>query len=225
MRKKNNMNKFKQFLTKTPSILGVVCGGVLVSLPMLADSASAQMNQMGRRMMGQATNPCPGIYYEEPFNNRSIVPEGCRPNAATQRRGQMNARFQPVVPPTGAANTPAVRRVIPSPEMRSNAIGRVMPMNGRVDVVLKNDTNATITYEAIEHTQRRYLPGGREVTLRNLPVSATITTVREDNGFLRVIPMQTQNGQVVFSLEEEPSFIDSNQGVIRIQEDGQIFLN
>lgn len=218
------MNKFKQFLTKTPSILGVVCGGLLVSVPMLADSASAQMNQMGRRMMGQATNPCPGIYYEEPFNSRAIVPEGCRPNAATQRRGMVGSRFQPVtLPPT--AGTPAVRREIPSPEMRSNAVARVMPMNGRVDVVLRNDTNATITYEAIEHTQRRYLPGGRQVTLRNLPVSATITAVRQDDGFLKVIPMQTQNGQVVFSLEEESSFIDSNQGVIRIQEDGQIFLN
>ena len=47
-------------------------------------------------------NPCPSIFYEEPHNNRVVVPQGCPPNALTQRLAN-----QGVLPMTPTAATPS----------------------------------------------------------------------------------------------------------------------
>lgn len=99
-----------------------------------------------------------------------------------------------------------------------------MPMAGSVDVKLKNNTNALVTYEAIGQTGRRSLPGGEEVVLRNLPVPVTITTVRQDNGLVDVVPVSSQKGLLEVSLNESKD-LDNNAGALRIQKDGQVFLN
>lgn len=99
-------------------------------------------------------------------------------------------------------------------------------MDGKVNVKLKNNTNALIIYEAIGYTQRRALLGGEEIVLRNLPTPATITMVRKDDGFLEVIPVRTSEQNLLeVSLDENATPLDKNQGVLRIQTDGQVFLN
>ncbi len=112
----------------------------------------------------------------------------------------------------------------PLPEERSQPIAKVMPMNGLVNVRLKNNTNAPVSYEAIGYTQRRFLPGGEETVLRNLPTPVTVTFVRQDKGLVDVIPTSTQQGSLEVSLDESKN-LDDNQGVLRIQRDGQVFLN
>jgi hypothetical protein len=98
-------------------------------------------------------------------------------------------------------------------------------MMGKVSVMLKNDTNARISYQAVTHTEVRYLEGGEEVILRDIPIPVTITMVREDKGLLRVMPMSSEeDGMLTINLDEETKF-DNNQGALRIQEDGQVFLN
>lgn len=99
-----------------------------------------------------------------------------------------------------------------------------MLMDGKVDVRLKNNTNALVTYEAVGHTQRRTLAGGEETVLQGLPTAVTITMVRQDRGLLDVIPTFTQQGLLEVSLDEDKS-LDDNQGTLRIQSDGQVFLN
>ncbi len=48
---------------------------------------------------------------------------------------------------------------------------------------------------------------------------------REDKGLLRVMPMSSEeDGMLAITLDEKTEF-DNNQGVLRIQEDGQVFLN
>lgn len=48
-------------------LLGTFFGSLLVSLSAIHQSAAAQ--QQTRRV-----NPCPGIFYEEPYRNRVLVP-------------------------------------------------------------------------------------------------------------------------------------------------------
>lgn len=250
-------------------VLNSIFGGLVLSLPAIPLAAVAQLSPV--------LNPCPRIYYEEPFNSRNLVPEGCPPNAATQRlRGTIDplrvqqpsdtvagqrspglpgANLTPnAIVPADAPTTP--RQVVPTPsqpgvgvrgnmpattnppgtptipvkpplpENRSQAVANVMPMNGNVSVRLKNNTNAIVTYEAVGYTQRRVLPGGQEIVLRNLPVPVTVTFVRQDDGFVEILPVSAStDGVLEVGLSEDASPLDSNQGVLRIQKDGQVFLN
>ena len=101
----------------------------------------------------------------------------------------------------------------------------VMPMDGQVNVTLKNNTNALITYEAIGHTQRRYLQSKEETTLQGLPLPLTLTMVRQDDGFIKVTPVSTESGMLEISLDEAQKPLDNKQGAVRIQEDGKVFVN
>lgn len=255
-------------------VLSNIFGGLLLGLPAIPLVAVAQSSPV--------LNPCPRIYYEEPFNSRNLVPEGCPPNAATQRLRAGSSTIDPLtvnqqpsdtvagqrspglpganrtpnaIVPADAPTTPA--QVVPTPsqpgvcvggnlpattnppgtpttlpvkpplpENHSQAVANVMPMNGNVSVRLKNNTNAIITYEAVGYTQRRVLPGGQEIVLRNLPVPVTVTFVRQDDGFVEILPVSAStDGVLEVGLSEDASPLDSNQGVLRIQKDGQVFLN
>jgi hypothetical protein len=113
----------------------------------------------------------------------------------------------------------------PLPETQGNAIATVIPSNGNVDVVLRNTTNAVITYEVIGQTQQRTLAGGEEVVLQSLPLPVTITTVRQDRGLVDIQAMTpTSSGRIVFSLGASAQ-LNSEQGAIRIQQSGQVFVN
>ncbi len=208
LKQKRNIRTWKKFLS-----------GFAVLIPFLPLAAFAIPKRPTPKR-----NPCPKIYYEEPYNNKILVPAGCTPNAATTRwkkTGQAVDQSINVVNP----DTSVKPIQPPIPENRANAIATIKPMMGKVSVMLKNDTNARISYQAVTHTQVRYLEGGEEVTLRDIPTPVTITMVREDKGLLRVMPMSTQeDGMLTITLDEKTKF-DNNQGVLRIQEDGQVFLN
>ncbi|MBW4647889.1 MAG: hypothetical protein KME06_04205 [Kastovskya adunca ATA6-11-RM4] len=216
------MYESQQMSKKTLGIVKAICGSLILGVPAIAFSATAQT-------LSSKVNPCPGIYYQEPFNRVSIVPQGCPPNAATQRRqsgvvegrttpGALTDRVAPATSRTGVIQPPL-------PEERAPVVANVMPMNGMVSVKLKNNTNAIVSYEAVGHTQRRFLPGGEEVVLQNLPTPVTITMVRQDEGLLEVMPVSaSEQGLLEVGLDEETT-LDSNQGVLRIQRDGQVFLN
>jgi hypothetical protein len=218
------MKKYNSLLQKPTGLVSAICGSLLIGLPAIPLAASAAPIPK--------VNPCPGIYYAEPFNRTRIVPPGCPPNAATQRlqTGEIPDRavttdrevftepLTPAPPPSGMIQPPL-------PETRSNAIARVTPMDGKVDVKLKNNTNAPISYQALGYTERRFLSGGEEVVLLDLPTPVTITTVRQDRGLVDVIPISnSQPGMLEISLNESKT-LDDNQGVLRIQRDGQVFLN
>jgi hypothetical protein len=67
-------------LRKSAELLGVICGGLIISLPAIPHAAVAQQTT-------PKVNPCPSIFYEAPHNDRVRVPQGCPPNAFTQRMG------------------------------------------------------------------------------------------------------------------------------------------
>lgn len=190
-------------------LFGAIVGGLLLSLPATSLVASAQSTS--------PLNPCPGIYYEEPFNRTIESPEGCPSNAAAMEMGEVETTV-PADLPAGNVTQP------PIPETSTDAIAKVMPMEGTVDVKLTNNTNALITYQAVGHTDRRVLAGGEEALLQNLPTPITVTLVRQGSGFLKAVPISSESGMLAVSLEEEFEPLDENQGVLRIQEDGQVFL-
>lgn len=64
-----NFSKYRQ-------LFGTVCGGLLMSLPIIPQAVLAQETT-------SKLNPCPGIFYEEPYNIRVIVPAICPPNDLT----------------------------------------------------------------------------------------------------------------------------------------------
>ena len=179
------------------------------------------------------TNLCPGIYYEEPYNSRLIVPRKCAPNAATLRWLKGNpvpkqpflelsedTEVTPLQPRVSENSSDTMRSQSPDP------IAVVNPKEGKVNIKLRNDTNTRIAYQVIEHTKRRYIPAGQEITLQDLPAPVTITMLREDRGFIKVNPMSkiSESGMLSLSLDESKKFND-NQGVLRIKKDGQVFLN
>lgn len=59
------MKSHKLLNAQTIGLAGTIAGGLFLSLPVLASAASYSLN------------PCPGIYYEEPFSSTRIVPQGC----------------------------------------------------------------------------------------------------------------------------------------------------
>lgn len=202
------LNRWK----KTPKILQIICGSLLIGLPSIPLAASATPLS--------TLKSCPGIYYEEPYNSNVRVLQGCRPNAASQRLDGQRLG-QNMVPPARQTNVTQP----PLPERRQTSIATVTPMAGKVSVKLTNSTNAPISYQAIGHTESRMLARGAEIVLQNLPTPVTVTMVRVDGGLLKVKPMSSsQTGMLEVSIDETPNLND-NQGVLRIQPDGQVFLN
>lgn len=191
-------------------------------------------------------NPCPSVYYEAPLNERFLSPEGCPPNAA--RQAERTPSRSSATPGSGAGSaadgtavetivetttvetttafppTPVDSTVQPLPEELGPAIAQVTPQNQQVNVTLTNDTQAAITYEVIGQTDRRTLNGRDTVVLRGLALPTTISTVRNDSGLLNFNTAIDEAGQLQVTLDENPQF-NEVQGVLQIQEDGEVFLN
>ena len=107
-------------------------------------------------------------------------------------------------------------------------VTNVVPSRGTVNVRLKNETNVPINYQAIGYTENQTLEGGEKHTMINLPVPVVIRSARQDDGFIKIMPLadREQDGVLEVGLEEDPDFYDDpNIGVIRIEEDGSVYLN
>lgn len=207
----------KKLKTQTPNHQiksSLIRGGLLFSIPFFSLlTGSAAFAQI---------NPCPGIFYEEPHNNRVLVPQGCPPNAFTAKQQATTTpptpETQPIQPPTSPVTQP------PLPEKTQTAITTVTVKDSQVNVQLINSTGVGISYQAIGQTEVRTLNPKEEFVLRNLPTPITITVVRQDSGFLKVIPKESSPGTLTLTLDESAEFGD-NQGAVRINANGQVFFN
>lgn len=121
--------------------------------------------------------------------------------------------------------TPSLPLSPPLPEESSNAIATVTPINGKVSVKLKNNTNTAITYEAIGYTERQNLAGKGEIVLKNLPAPVTITLVRPDNGFIQIAATSVANSGLLEVSLSEGQALNDRQSALRIQQSGQVFAN
>ncbi|MDB9374521.1 hypothetical protein [Nodularia sphaerocarpa] len=166
-------------------------------------------------------NPCPGIYYEEPFNTQNVVPEGCPPNALTQ---QLLAQG---IPPSQAVPTrPPVTPIQPPlPEDQQPPSTKISLTNGRVNISLINDSGAEVTYEVVGDTPARSLAGKSDIMLRDLTAPVTLTFFREDGGLLQVTPQPSAETGMIEVRLNATTDVQEDKNTVRIQEDGTVFLN
>lgn len=130
--------------------------------------------------------------------------------ASAQDMRSPNGSYAEVTEPLAASERVSVDAQIPSPD-------------SEVTVQLSNDTNAFVTYEVIGETERYVLAPQGETTLSDIPLPATITVVRQDEGLLNIFPSVSEEGVLNVSLEEEIN-LDDTQGVVRVQQDGQVLI-
>jgi hypothetical protein len=181
-----------------------------IAISSLAMPAMAQTTSL--------TNPCPRIYYEEPYNQLLILPASCPPNAATNSQTQQSQL--PSLRPDAARPVDTNPQLLPGNEPAP--IATVSLQSGRVTVQLKNTVNTPITYQAIGHTEERILAPKSEVTLQDLPAPVTITFLRSDSGLLKVAPMaNAKAGELMLMLNEATGLNDS-QASVRIQTTGSV---
>jgi hypothetical protein len=210
------MNQHNRINLKNVGLIQTICGGLLLGIPVISLAAAAQTD---------VTNPCPSIFYEEPFSSRVAAPQGCPANDFTRMGGQDTTPRTPVVIPDpaqqGQSTSPSTP---PLPETVQNAIATVIPTNGTVNVRLINNTNVLITYQALGYTERRILAPEAEYTMLDLPAPVTITAERQDDGFLTAMPMSSrQQGLLEVALDEDYTTRDNAAGTLRIEEDGQVY--
>ncbi|MBD2595355.1 hypothetical protein H6G74_13590 [Nostoc spongiaeforme FACHB-130] len=169
-------------------------------------------------------NPCPRIYYEEPFNSRNVVPQGCPPNAFSQGQGNISSQGVPVSPQVSTGETTTTQT--PSPSQQQTPSATIALANGKVDVKLINDTGAKVTYQVIGDTEARSLEGKSNVMLQGISAPVTVTFQREDGGLLLVTPQAstTQPGMLEVTLNEATD-LSQDTKAMRIQQNGSVFLN
>ncbi len=216
-------------INQSTKILGTIVGSFAIALPLTTAKSSAIPS-----VPNPGVNPCPSIYYEEPYNSKLIVPQSCQPNAATQEwLEQGYAPYPQFLIPNQGNFIPSVGGMAPFPLQSNNPedtnneiISTIEPVASKVDVKLKNNTNAVIAYQVIAHTKMRYLSGGEEIVLQDIPTPTSITMVREDGGFLNIEPQSTSSDQttLVLSLDESQK-VNDYQGILRIKSNGKVLLN
>lgn len=152
----------------------------------------------------------------QPTPNRGLNPKPSIFNEQLYKRDRI---------PTNNNATPSLPLSPPLPEESSDAISTVMPINGKVSVKLKNNTNTAITYEAIGYTERRNLAGKGEIVLKNLPAPVTITLVRPDNGFIQIAATSVANSGLLEVSLSEGQALNDRQSALRIQQSGKVLVN
>ena len=93
---------------------------------------------------------------------------------------------------------------------------------GEIAVVIKNNTNAAIDYQAIGFTENQTIEGGEEQTMQGLPVPVVIRAARQDDGFVTTEPSVNEDGVLEVTLDEAG---ERNLGIVRIESDGGVYLN
>ncbi|MDZ8056069.1 MAG: hypothetical protein RMX68_021725 [Aulosira sp. ZfuVER01] len=93
---KSNSPKFR----KSAELFAAICGGLLMSAPALAQTPVTQQPTSANSKI----NPCPRIFYEPQHTNRVLVPQGCPPNALTQRMQSQGLLPSSSVPATPSAD-------------------------------------------------------------------------------------------------------------------------
>jgi len=216
---------------RSMKFLSAICGGLLI-MPTIFQTAVAQQTPTST----PKTNPCPRIFYEEPHNSRVVVPQGCPPNALTQRLAtqgltplpsgqQMNTNVGSEVPtlPREQSLTPN-NTVIPSPAEQQAPTTTIALNNGRVNIRLVNNTAANITYQVIGDTAPRSLTGKSDVMLQNLSAPVTVTFQRPDGGLLMVSSQNSTSGMLELSFTETTD-LRMDVKAMRIEDNGNVFLN
>lgn len=239
------MNMKSQNFRKSAELFGAICGGLLISLPAIPQVLAQESIPK--------INPCPSIFYEEPHNNQVVVPQGCPPNALTQRLAAQGLLPLSATPSQdqirlgvgGEVSEPSPRPLGPAPgdqiqqpspgalstdqpsllQPRQASSATIALTNGRVNVRLVNDTAANVTFQVIGDTAPRSLQGKSDVTLQGLRAPVTVTFEREDGGQLIVTPQASSEPGSLEVTFNEATNAAQGRSAMRIERNGSVFLN
>jgi hypothetical protein len=119
-----------------------------------------------------------------------------------------------------SANPPQmIAQVTPTPD------SAMTPVNGKVSIRFVNGTGAEIEYQVVGDTEYRTLAGNAEMTLKDLPVAATLTFRRKDSGLLRVqFRADEPTGTIVVNVGATTDFA-LDRTTLYIDQQGKIFFN
>ncbi|ARV61503.1 hypothetical protein BZZ01_25285 [Nostocales cyanobacterium HT-58-2] len=114
------MNQHNQKVSKSAKFLGAICGGLLIGLPAIPQVVMAQQTvpQQPQQQPNSKVNPCPSIFYEQPHDNRVLVPQGCPPNAITRQLLEQGR------------GTPGTTSAEPTQQQIRQGVGGEAPYNG-----------------------------------------------------------------------------------------------
>lgn len=198
-----------QAMSKKAGFISLI-SGIFLGLPSTALPTSAQT----------VVKPvCPGLYYEEPWNDVLEAPFGCPTNERTVYEDQVQLNT-----PQPDYTAPNYQVVPPLPEINNDPVAYIKPTReGTVDIRLDNDTNTFVTYQVLGHTGERMLDPRQEVILEDVPTPVTVTMLREDDGLLKFMTTDSNSDYLHVTLDEDPIF-DDIQGVLRVQPSGEVFL-
>lgn len=126
------MNKYQR-LPNSLKLAGTILGGLILSLPAITHTAIAQQSTPG-------INPCPRIFYEEPHNSRVMVPQGCPPNAFTQRMGMQGNT--PLPNNNSATPTPDQTRLGVSGEVQNGSSSTPQNSNNSSQSPMQNNSES-----------------------------------------------------------------------------------
>jgi hypothetical protein len=142
---------------------------------------------------------------------------------ATQLMGMISVLALPVwaVSPAFANDRlpQMIAQVTPTPD------SAMTPVNGKVSIRFVNGTGADIEYQVVGDTEYRTLAGNAEMTLKDLPVAATLTFRRKDAGLLRVqFRADDPTGTIVVNVGATTDFA-LDRTTLYIDQQGKIFFN
>ncbi|MBW4622018.1 MAG: hypothetical protein KME17_22020 [Cyanosarcina radialis HA8281-LM2] len=157
----------------------------------------------------------------------SLAQTICRPPTSTQP-GQNSDRTAEIltIPNSTTLNAPDSGVLQPPlPEEQMKAAANVELVGGKINVMLKNNTNAPLTYQVMGHTSTRTLLGRKAVVLQDLPAPVTINMNRNDGGLLVVTPAASDRPGMLNVTLDGTNTLSSQQSTISINNVGQVLLN
>ena len=101
--------------------------------------------------------------------------------------------------------------------------GKIVPVNGQVNVRLTNKTNDRLFYQVVGQTNRRSLAENSTVALQALILSASIVFRRLDGALLKPSLKPGGEGTVELRLDETND-LGLDKTSLRIRNDGALFL-
>jgi len=129
----------------------------------------------------------------------------------------------------GSIRLPSEAQQQPQPSLipfQQEPVAYVMPRRGQASIQLINNTQTSV-YVELTNRNPYLIPAGEQVEFPQVSLPVTVTAWRDDNGFLVMLPMTApqRSGLLAVTLDAAANPVENNQGVLRIQSDGQVFLN
>ena len=114
-------------------------------------------------------------------------------------------------------------RNIPNYEPERTPDGKIVPVNGKVNIRLTNKTNDRLFYQVVGQTNRRSLAENSTVALQALILPASIVFRRPDGALLKPSLKPVGEGTVELRLDETND-LDLDKRSLTIRNDGALFL-